>query len=251
MAMTSSGYSLQVGVRVDTTTIATQLDSFAKGYTLRINAEVNGQQGLNNLVSSVSLVNQQVQTLNGNLNHMGNQLSTNLDNATRSATNFSTRTTNGLRQVSRQAQNTGKSLSQVIIDQARTRLVTEAITLMIQGFGEAINIVKEFDDALTDFKKVSDLSGESLDNYTKKLGELGETVSRTRTEMIQSAEQFVKSGYSEQDSAELAQVAELYRNIADAELTSAESASFIISQMKAYGNETEEFSYHVIDAVYI
>lgn len=180
MAMTSSGYSLQVGVRVDTTTIATQLDSFAKGYTLRINAEVNGQQGLNNLVSSVSLVNQQVQTLNGNLNHMGNQLSTNLDNATRSATNFSTRTTNGLRQVGRQAENTGKSLSQVIIDQARTRLVTEAITLMIQGFGEAINIVKEFDDALTDFKKVSDLSGESLENYTKKLGELGAELGRTR-----------------------------------------------------------------------
>lgn len=180
MAMTSSGYSLQVGVRVDTTMIATQLDSFAKGYTLRINAEVNGQQGLNNLVSSVSLVNQQVQTLNGNLNHMGNQLSTNLDNATRSATNFSTRTTNGLKQVGRQAENTGKSLSQVIIDQARTRLVTEAITLMIQGFGEAINIVKEFDDALTDFKKVSDLSGESLENYTKKLGELGAELGRTR-----------------------------------------------------------------------
>ena len=28
--------------------------------------------------------------------------------------------------------------------------------------------IKEFDDALTDFKKVSDLSGESLQNYTEK-----------------------------------------------------------------------------------
>ena len=29
-------------------------------------------------------------------------------------------------------------------------------------------------------RKVSDLEGQALDDYTKKLGELGETVARTR-----------------------------------------------------------------------
>jgi uncharacterized coiled-coil protein SlyX len=136
-----------------------------------------------------------------------------------------------------------------MIDQARTRAVTLAINEIIQAFQEAINIVKEFDDAVTEFKKVSDLSGESLDNYTKKLGELGETVARTRAEMVASATEFTKSGYDEDMSANLAQTAELYRNIADAELSSAESANFIISQMKAFGNETEEFATHTVDAV--
>ena len=39
---------------------------------------------------------------------------------------------------------------------------------------------KDFDDALTEFKKVSDLSGDSLNEYTQQLGELGESVARTR-----------------------------------------------------------------------
>ena len=37
----------------------------------------------------------------------------------------------------------------------------------------------EMDSALTDFKKVSDLSGDSLDQYVNKLQDLGSTVART------------------------------------------------------------------------
>lgn len=39
--------------------------------------------------------------------------------------------------------------------------------------------VKELDDALTEYKKVSDLSGEALDNYVSKLSEMGLQVGRT------------------------------------------------------------------------
>ena len=59
-----------------------------------------------------------------------------------------------------------------------------AITAIIGAFtsavAEAVQTVKEFDDAVTDLRKVSDLEGQALDDYTKKLGELGETVARTR-----------------------------------------------------------------------
>ena len=59
-----------------------------------------------------------------------------------------------------------------------------AITAIIGAFtsavAEAVQTVKEFDDTLTDLRKVSDLEGQALDDYTKKLGELGETVARTR-----------------------------------------------------------------------
>lgn len=51
------------------------------------------------------------------------------------------------------------------------------LTQAIRGSGE---VLKEFDTALTDFKKVSDLSGESLQRYTEQLGELGAQVGRTR-----------------------------------------------------------------------
>ena len=59
-----------------------------------------------------------------------------------------------------------------------------AITAIIGAFtsavAEAVQTVKEFDDAVTDLRKVSDLEGQALDVYTKKLGEFGETAARTR-----------------------------------------------------------------------
>ena len=36
-----------------------------------------------------------------------------------------------------------------------------------------------FDDSLTEFKKVSDLSGQALDDYTSKLSDMSAEVART------------------------------------------------------------------------
>lgn len=60
--------------------------------------------------------------------------------------------------------------------------------------------------------------------------------------------EFIKSGYSEEDSATLARVATLYQNIADSEMTAGDSASFVISQMKAFGIEASDAE-SVIDKV--
>jgi hypothetical protein len=58
--------------------------------------------------------------------------------------------------------------------------------------------------------------------------------------MVEASTEFSKSGFSAEDSAKLAQVANLYRNIADAELSAGESASYVISQMKAFGYTADE-----------
>ena len=60
--------------------------------------------------------------------------------------------------------------------------------------------------------------------------------------------EFKKSGYSEEDSAKLASIAEKYRNIADEEISAGEAASFIIAQMKAFNIEAGQAE-HIIDAV--
>lgn len=86
------------------------------------------------------------------------------------------------------------------------QVITKIITGFTTACREAVNVVKEFDTALTEFKKVSDLSGDSLDSYTQKLGELGSAVARTRTQMVEASTQFKKSGFSDEDSAQLAQV---------------------------------------------
>ena len=146
-----------------------------------------------------------------------------------------------------------KSLGADFLDTAGKVAKFGAITAIIGAFtgavAEAGKTLKEFDDVVTEFKKVSDLSGESLDDYTQKLGELGQTVARTRSEMVSSSTEFVKSGYSEEEAAQLAKISELFRNIADDEISTGDSAGFIISQLKAFGNETETFALHVTDAI--
>ena len=60
--------------------------------------------------------------------------------------------------------------------------------------------------------------------------------------------EFRKSGFGDEDSANLALVATMYQNIADQEISAGDAASFIVSQMKAFGIESENAT-HIIDAV--
>lgn len=111
-----------------------------------------------------------------------------------------------------------------------------------------VNNVMELDKAQTEFRKVSDLSGASLEKFTDQAFKAGQTVAKTGTEIVQAATEFRKSGFSDQDSLQLAKVASMYQNVADAEITAGEAANFIVSQMKAY-NMTAGEAEHIIDAV--
>lgn len=128
------------------------------------------------------------------------------------------------------------------------QVVTKIITGFTTACREAVQVVTDFDSALTEFKKVSDLSGEGLAQYTQQLGELGEAVASTRTEMVEASTNFRKSGFSDEDSAQLAQLAQLYSNIADEEISAGESASFIISQMKAFEIPANN-ALHIVDGL--
>src|SRR5574344_156598 len=58
----------------------------------------------------------------------------------------------------------------------------EANLIMSRSLDIITSMVDEvyaLDSSLTEFKKVSDLSGASLENYTSKLSEIGKTVART------------------------------------------------------------------------
>lgn len=139
-----------------------------------------------------------------------------------------------------QAKSLGQSFGDIVTKVGKFYLATKPIQMMQQAFDEAVETVKEFDDAIVDLRKVSDLEGKALDDYTKKLGELGETVARSRTEMTQNATIFKQAGYSDDDAATLARVASLYQNVADSEVSAQEAGQFIVSQLKAYSLEASD-----------
>ena len=66
--------------------------------------------------------------------------------------------------------------------------------------------------------------------------------------MVEAATEYRKSGFGDEDAANLALVATMYQNVADESISAADSAGFIIAQMKAFNIEAEDAT-HIIDAV--
>ena len=152
------------------------------------------------------------------------------------------------RQTAMHTKTLGESLSGAISRLARYYVASLPIRAVRVAIQETIQTIKEFDSALIEFRKVSDLAGDSLTRYVAKLAEMGEITGSTMQAMVEASTEFRKSGFGDEDSAKLASVAEMYRNIADEEISAGESASFIIAQMKAFNIEAEGAE-HIIDAV--
>ena len=120
---------------------------------------------------------------------------------------LNTTITQSARNVKTWGQNFADSFEKVL----RFGTITAIIGAFTSAMADAVKVVKEFDDTLVEFRKVSDLSGDSLTAYTQKLAEMGEVTGSTMTSMVAAATEFKKSGYSDEDSATLANVAEIKR----------------------------------------
>ena len=150
--------------------------------------------------------------------------------------------------ISEKTQTVGQSLSDAMSRLAKYTIAMLPIQMLRKALSETITTIQEFDSALIEFRKVSDLAGESLTNYVAKLAKMGEITGSTMQAMVEASTEFRKSGFSDEDSAKLASIAEKYRNIADEEISAGESASFIIAQMKAFNIEAGQAE-HIIDSV--
>lgn len=126
--------------------------------------------------------------------------------------------------------------------------VTTVFYQIIHTVKDMIAEVTELDSALTELKKVTDLEGESLQKFTQDAYDAAEAVAKTGTEMVEAATEFAKAGYDENQILQLGELALMYTNIADEEVSAAESAEFMIAQMKAFNIEAED-AIHIIDAV--
>ena len=78
------------------------------------------------------------------------------------------------------AKNGVDSLTQSVEDLSLSYQAANAIlSKSIEIISSMVNEVYALDTALTEYKKVSDLSGKSLDNYVTKLANMGNAVART------------------------------------------------------------------------
>lgn len=83
----------------------------------------------------------------------------------------------------------------------------EVFHISLDIISSMVDEVFDLDSALTNFKKVSDLSGDSLNEYVSRLSDMGNEVGRTGSEMVEASTEFRKNGFNDEDAATLAQVA--------------------------------------------
>ena len=278
MANNLSANDFQLGVQVvpKTEILDAEFKKISQTKSINVDVKIDGQsfKNVNKVVETYSnnlgttqqkirILNQENEELYSKLNKITNKFkpfnqevkesSQNLSETAKTAKQASGSITNlgeATSKAETQTKSLGQSFGDIVTKVGKFYLATKPIQMMQQAFDEAIETVKEFDDTLVEFRKVSDLSGDSLTAYTQKLAEMGEVTGSTMTAMVSAATEFKKSGYSDEDAATLASVAEKYRNISDEELSAGESANFIIAQLKAF-NMTASESEHIIDAVYL
>ena len=140
-----------------------------------------------------------------------------------------------------------KGLFTAIKERAKYSVANALIYGSINAMKDMVANVRELDKAQVELKKVTDLSGKSLEKYTEQAYKMSGAVAKTGTEIIQASTEFAKQGFDPQTALQLSNVASQFQNIADTEIDAATAAKFINSQLKAFGS-TDYFSKFNTDA---
>lgn len=108
--------------------------------------------------------------------------------------------------------------------------------------------VKALDDSLTELRKVSDLTGASLESFVDKTFALGSEIGRTGQEVIDATTTFKRAGYTLDESLDLAEAALVMTNVGDNIGDTAEAASYLISVLKGF-NLSDTDAMKVVDMI--
>lgn len=198
MAMNSSNFQILVNAVLDAKNIQAQLDKISQKYaTMKVGIDVD-----------TSKLNSALSGLKG--------LKVGFDDTSSSA------------------DKTSQSIGDIFTKVSKFGGVTLVINELRQSLMDGVDAVRELDAAVTEYKKVSDLTDEGMKSFVEDARELGLEVARTGEEMVSGAAEWKKMGYSDADSLQLAKVAAVLSNVADEALSTADASSILNSQLKAF-----------------
>lgn len=143
----------------------------------------------------------------------------------------------------------GQSFLEVITKSAKLYLTLLPIQLLRKGISQAVESITTMDASLVELRKVSDLTGSSLDSFTQDAFVMAKRLSTTASNVTDAVTEFVKSGQTLSEAKILAEQAIIFQSIADDAVSASESATMLTQVMKAY-NMTVSESGHIIDAIY-
>lgn len=112
---------------------------------------------------------------------------------------------------------------------------------------EVWSAVKDLDLALTELKKVTDLTDAAYDRFLRSAASMSSRVGSTLSSVVTATADFARLGYSITDAARLAEASLLYKNVGDGIESVSQSSESLISTIKAFGVDVSNVT-HIVDA---
>jgi hypothetical protein len=134
----------------------------------------------------------------------------------------------------------GKEFTNAIKQVLGISSLTSILNKVVSGLKTVINHVKELDSAMTELKKVTNLSDAQYDSYLNGVGDSAKQLGTTMTDLINSTAAFSRLGFDFDDAKTLSEAANIYYRVGD-EISDIDDASqSITSTMQAFGYSADE-----------
>ena len=172
MASNNRNYSILVGIKLDTGDVQKQLDEI-KGSEIKFKVTVDGKKELDETVKAQREAEKAAKKAAKEQEKAAKKAAKEQEKAAKEAAKAEKKALKEREKAQKDLQNQVESLG---LTYQQANAIMQA---SIEVIGRMIDSVFELDDALTEFKKVSDLSGASLDAYVDKLAQMGLEVGRT------------------------------------------------------------------------
>lgn len=125
-------------------------------------------------------------------------------------------------------------------------LITGSLMKIKHEFKEMLNVVKEIDAAMVEVKKVTNETSQAYSKFLTNSATQAKDTNATIADTIRATANFAKAGYNLTDASVLAESALIYKSVGDGIESIDESATSIISTMKAFGIESSS-SMKIVD----
>lgn len=133
------------------------------------------------------------------------------------------------------AETLGQKLSRLFKEHFQTAIAMAGVAMIKQGLREVYDNVLELDTAVTEFKKVSKMTGDEMNEYLDRTATNARELGANISDLVSSTADWKRLGYTDKDSEELARVSALMANVGDQIDNTTTAFSYLISAMQGFG----------------
>lgn len=128
----------------------------------------------------------------------------------------------------------GQKLSRLFKEHFQTAIAMAGVAMVKQGLREVYDNVLELDTAVTELKKVSKMTGDEMNEYLDRTATNARELGVSISDYINSTADWKRLGYTDEDSAELARISALMKNVGDNIESAGDASSYLISVLQGF-----------------